>query len=92
MKYIASAQAQQVWVNRGGFTSVNDEVSLDAYPDEVARSQARQLLEAETFRFDMDDAIGGAAQQAIFAGVIQYLQDPTRLDEILAGVEAARGP
>jgi alpha-glucoside transport system substrate-binding protein len=91
MKYMASAQAQQVWVNRGGFTSVNGEVSLDAYPDEVARSQARQLLEAETFRFDMDDAIGGAAQQAIFAGVIQYLQDPTKLDEILAGVEAARG-
>jgi alpha-glucoside transport system substrate-binding protein len=91
LNHIVSAQAQQVWVERGGFTSVNDEVSLDAYPDDVARAQAQQLLDADTFRFDMDDAIGGAGQQAIFAGIIQYLQDPGSLDSILAGIESARG-
>lgn len=90
LNYIASAEAQQVWVERGGFTSVNNQVSLDGYPDDVARAQAQQLLEAETFRFDMDDAIGGAGQQAIFAGIIQYLSDPGSLDSILASVEAAR--
>jgi alpha-glucoside transport system substrate-binding protein len=90
LNYIASAEAQQVWVERGGFTSVNDQVSLDAYPNPVARAQAEQLLESDTFRFDMDDAIGGAAQQAIFSGIIQYLQSPDQLTSLLEGIEAAR--
>lgn len=89
MEHIVSAEAQQIWVELGGFTSVNSEVSLDSYPDEVARAQAAQLLEAETFRFDLDDAIGGAGQSAIFAGVTQYLTDPSSLDEILSGIDSA---
>jgi len=92
LSHIASADAQEIWVKRGGFTSVNRDVSIDAYPDVVTRKQAQQLLEAQTFRFDMDDAIGGAAQQAIFAGVVQYLTNPGSLDGILQSVEEARGP
>jgi alpha-glucoside transport system substrate-binding protein len=91
LMHIASAEAQQIWVERGGFTSVNEGVSLDAYPNDVARGQAEQLLEAETFRFDMDDAIGGAGQQAIFQGVIAYLQDPGSLASILQSIDDAIG-
>ncbi|HET6615638.1 MAG TPA: ABC transporter substrate-binding protein [Dehalococcoidia bacterium] len=91
MNHIASAEAQDVWVKRGGFTSVNKQVSIDSYPNEVARKQAQQLLDADTFRFDMDDAIGGAGQQAIFAGVIQYLTNPNSLDGILQSVQTAIG-
>jgi alpha-glucoside transport system substrate-binding protein len=69
---------------------VNSDVGEDAYPDDVARKQAAQLSEAELFRFDLDDSIGGALQQAYFAGVTQYLQDPGRLDEILGSIESAR--
>jgi alpha-glucoside transport system substrate-binding protein len=90
LNYLAGAEAQQVWVERGGFTSLNSEVSMDAYPNEIARKQAQQLLEADTFRFDMDDAIGGAGQQAIFTGILQYLASPDQLDQILEGIEAAR--
>ncbi len=90
LMHIASAEAQQIWVERGGFTSVNQQVSLDAYPDEVARAKAQQLLEAEVFRFDLDDAIGGAVQQAFFQGVTEYLANPGNLDAILANIEAAR--
>lgn len=89
MEHIASAEAQQIWVELGGFTSVHNEVSLDLYPDEVARAQAEQLLDAETFRFDLDDAIGGAGQAAIFSGVTQYLTDPGSLDRILSGIDSA---
>jgi alpha-glucoside transport system substrate-binding protein len=89
MSYIASAEAQELWVTRGGFTSVNTEVSLDAYPDGVARKIAQQLLEASVFRFDMDDAIGGAGQHTIFEGVIQYLEDPQRLDQILQRIQTS---
>jgi alpha-glucoside transport system substrate-binding protein len=77
-------------VGRKGFTSVNSDVSLDSYPDAVARAQAEQLAGAELFRFDLDDAIGGALQLAFFDGVTQYLANPDNLDSILEGIEAAR--
>ena len=32
VKYLATAAAQEIWVKRGGFTSVNKSVSLSAYP------------------------------------------------------------
>ena len=88
---LASAEAQQIWVERGGFTSLNSNVDLSAYPDEIARKAAQQLLEAEVFRFDLDDAIGGATQTAIFTGVTGYLQDPGSLDSILQQIDAAQG-
>ena len=90
LSHLASAEAQQIWVDRGGFTSVNTLVGLDAYPDPVSRAQAVQLTQAELFRFDLDDAIGGALQGAFFTGVTDYLANPSSLDSILAGIEAAR--
>jgi len=90
LEHLASAEAQQIWVGLGGFTSVNTGVSLDAYPDPIARAQAEQLTQAEVFRFDLDDAIGGGLQTAFFTGVTDYLADPDSLDAILEGIEAAR--
>ncbi|MCH7706514.1 MAG: hypothetical protein IIB33_05650 [Chloroflexi bacterium] len=90
LKHLASAEAQKIWVADGGFTSINSDVSLDDYPNDVARAQAEQLTEAELFRFDLDDAIGGDLQLAFFVGVTEYLADPGSLDSILADIEALR--
>jgi hypothetical protein len=56
----------------------------------VAKKQAAQLSDADLFRFDLDDAIGGALQQAYFTGITQYLQNPNQLDQILQAIESAR--
>jgi len=90
LKSLAGADAQQVWVKQGGFTSVNKNVGLDAYPDEASRKQAEQLLKAGVFRLDLDDAIGGAVQQAMFAAVTQYIADPSKLDSLLANLDTTR--
>jgi alpha-glucoside transport system substrate-binding protein len=90
LSYLAGADAQKRWVQAGGFTSVNKNVDLDAYPDAVAKKQARQLLDAESFRLDLDDAIGGATQQAMFAAVTQFISDPSRLDTLLSNLDATR--
>ncbi len=89
MRHLASAAAQQIWVEAGGAISANTEVDLDAYPDAVTSNAAERLTEAETVRFDLDDAIGGATQQAIWAGLLGYLADPGDLDDILAGIQTA---
>ncbi len=92
MSYLAGADAQTIWVKRGGFTSVNKAVDASAYPDDVSKKAAQQLTGAKTFRFDLDDTLGGAIQQAEFKGITQYLANPNMLDQILAGLQAARKP
>ncbi len=75
---------------RGGFISPNTATDLSTYPDAVTRNAAERLTAAETFRFDLDDTIGGAVQQAFWTGVTDYIADPGSLDASLAGIEAAR--
>ena len=63
---------------------------MEAYPDPIAEKSASQLLDAAAFRFDLDDAIGGATQEAIFVGVTQYLANPGNLYSILQNIQATR--
>lgn len=89
MEYLASPEAQQIWVDRGGFTSTNKEVSLEGYPDALAAKVAEQLTGAQIFRFDADDIWGGDLQAAFWEGILDYLANPSDLDSILADIEAA---
>jgi alpha-glucoside transport system substrate-binding protein len=88
VEYLASPEAQQIWVNRGGFTAVNKNVSLDAYPNPLARKAAEQLTGATIFRFDADDNMPSAVQKAFWEGTLAYLQNPGQLDSILTNIEA----
>jgi alpha-glucoside transport system substrate-binding protein len=91
MQYLASAQAQQIWVNLTGFNSVHKDIDFSRYPDPVSERLARSLLDAQAFRFDLDDTIGGGFQQAFWVGATEYLSNPDDLDDILASIEGARG-
>ncbi len=87
MEYFATAAAQQIWVSRGGFTSTNNQVSLDNYPNPLARKVAEQLTTAQSFRFDADDIWGGELQAAFWKGILDYLGDPSSLDSVLDDIE-----
>ncbi len=91
MSWLESASAQEIWVKLGGFHSVNKKVDPSAYPNSVEKAVAQQLVNADPFRFSLDDAIGGAMETTMFAGVVSYLADPGSLNSILAGIEAQRG-
>ncbi len=88
MQYLTSGAAQQIWVGRGGFTSTNSQVNLNNYPDPLAAQVAEQLTSAQIFRFDADDIWGGELQDAFWKGILDYLEDPSRLDAILQEIEA----
>ena len=88
VQYLSTADAQTIWVKRGGFTSVNSKVSLDAYPDVLTRAAAQQLTGATLFRFGAGDSIPSAVQAAWWSGVLAYLQNPSQLDSILANIES----
>ena len=88
MQYLYTRAAQQIWVERGGYTSTNNQVSLNNYPDPLAAKVAEQLTSARIFRFDADDIWGGELQDVFWKGILDYLEDPTSLDSILQEIEA----
>lgn len=90
IEYLLTADAQQIWVERGGFISANRDVSLEAYPDEVGRRSAEILQNAETFRFDGSDAMPAAVADAFNSAMVSFAQNQGDLDSILERVDRAR--
>jgi alpha-glucoside transport system substrate-binding protein len=87
VSYLATPAAQDIWVKRGGFTSVNNQISISDYPNELAGKSAQQLLNAGLFRYGAGDIMPSAMQTAWWQGMLQYLQNPNQLDSILANLE-----
>lgn len=85
--YLTTPEAQAIWVKRGGALSPNRKVSLDQYPDPLSRRGAEILTSAEVVRFDASDLMPEAVNSAFWKGTLDYVQNPQRLDEILAGIE-----
>ena len=90
LRYLTTAQAQQIWVKRGGAVSANRQVSLDAYPNPLLRQAARLVVAANPPEFDLVDGPTGAQQTAFFKGVLRYIAEADQLDAILADLEKIR--
>jgi alpha-glucoside transport system substrate-binding protein len=88
MTYLAGAKAQEAWVKLGGFTAVNRSVSLDAYPDPVARAAAQGLTEATISRFGAGDMMPAAMQQAWWKAMLDFVKHPNQVDTILNSLES----
>jgi alpha-glucoside transport system substrate-binding protein len=86
MRYLVTAEAQQIWVDRGGSLSGN--LGVTRYPDRVSERAARILREATVFRFDASDSMGPAMSAAFRDAVLDFTKDQTRLVEILAHLDA----
>ena len=89
LRFLSSAEAQQNLVSRGYFISTNSNVDLLAYPDEIDRKVAEQLTTASVVRFDLDDMLSTQLQGAIWKALLDYVQEPSELDNILEELEAA---
>jgi len=88
MQFLATAEAQEIWVKRGGKTSVNKAVPLSVYPDDVARNSAMQLTQATFFSLSQDDLMPTAMETAFWKASLDFIGDPTKLDSILSSLES----
>jgi hypothetical protein len=93
VEYLATPEAAEIWVKRGGFSSPNTGVPADAYPDAILRETATALAQAETFRFDLSDlqpsAFGGTVGQGLFKLFQDFLANPEDIDGIAKQMEDA---
>ena len=89
MEYIASAQAQEIWVGELGKLAPNQKVDPMVYPDDITRKAAKFLGEASVFRFDGSDLMPAAVGSGAFwTGILDYISGYP-LPEVLAQIEAA---
>lgn len=91
LRYLATAEAAEIWAPRGGFTSPNQDVDPAAYPSDIVRGSAEALQGAEVFRFDLSDlqpsAFGSTAGQGMFGLLQDFVRNPDNLDSILRQLE-----
>lgn len=88
MRYLVTAEAQSIWVGIGGAISGN--TTVDNYPDEVSRRSAEALANAEVFRFDASDLMPDAMNNAFWSAMLDYTQNPDRLDRILDQLDSVQ--
>ncbi len=86
MAYLVTADAQRIWVERGGALSAN--TSVTEYPDEIAKRSADMLAEAGVFRFDASDLMPVAMNDAFWKGILDYVKTPGDLDAILSNLDS----
>lgn len=88
MAYLVTADAQKIWVERGGALSANKNVT--DYPDEIAKRSAELLANAGVFRFDASDLMPTAMNDAFWKAILDYVKDPSQLDSILSNLDSVQ--
>jgi alpha-glucoside transport system substrate-binding protein len=87
IQYLLTPAAQEIWVKRGGFISMNKGVPTSSYPDEASKRSAEILTAAKNAKFDAGDLMPNAMNKAFFKSIVDYVQNPGNLDTILTGLD-----
>ncbi len=93
IEYMTTPESAEIWAGRGGFSSPNKNLDPEVYPDEILRTTAEALGEAEIFRFDLSDlqpaAFGATAGQGMWKLFQDFLKTPDDVDGIASQLEEA---
>jgi len=94
IRFLATPEAAEAWAREGGFTSPNQSLDLDVYPDDTTRRSAEALTQAEVFRFDLSDlqpaAFGGTPGQGMWKILQDFLANTGDVEGTARQLEAAR--
>lgn len=88
MKYLVTAQAQDIWVKIGGALSANKNAT--SYPDDISKRSAELLTNAKIFVFDASDLMPKAMNDAFWTAMLTVTKDPSSLDSTLASLDKAQ--
>jgi len=87
IKYLTTAQAQDIWVKRGGKLAVNKQVSLDDYPDPLSKLSAQILVNTQIAKYDATDNMPTDMRNAAWKGLLKFISNQNDLDSILASLD-----
>jgi alpha-glucoside transport system substrate-binding protein len=90
MSFLASDDVQRIWAdNISGAFSVNRNVHLNQYHDPVSKHIA-QILATEPLCLDAADVMPAPVRTAFYRAVLEYLNNPERLTDLLDELEKVR--
>jgi alpha-glucoside transport system substrate-binding protein len=93
VKYLASANAAEVWAKQGGFGTGNKNVPASIYPDAITRATEAPIGTAKSVVFDMSDeqppSFGATAGQGEWGLFQDFLKSPSDVQGTASKLEAA---
>ena len=91
LAYLATPEAAEVWASRGGFTSANQNLSTDVYPDEITQRSGEAVATADAIRFDLSDLqppeFGGTTGRGLWLRFQDFLGAPDDPEAIAEALE-----
>jgi alpha-glucoside transport system substrate-binding protein len=90
IKYLTTADAQAIWVKRGGKISPNSQVPLTDYPDALSKSTASILVSTKIGKYDAGDLMPNDMKQAYWSAVLKFAQNQGQLNSILANLDSVQ--
>jgi alpha-glucoside transport system substrate-binding protein len=86
MKYLVTADAQDIWVKAGGALSANKNAT--SYPDDFSKNAGAAVANAEQFVFDASDLMPSAMNAAFWSHMVSLTSGSETVDEALAALQA----
>jgi alpha-glucoside transport system substrate-binding protein len=88
MRYLVTAQAQDIWVKIGGALSANKNAT--SYPDDISKRSAEILANAKVFAFDASDLMPTAMNDAFWRGMVALTNGSKSVDQVLGELDTAQ--
>jgi len=85
-EFLISEEAQRLQTAQGGHIATNINVPLTSYP--AADKMVIEFIKDYAIAPDVDDTIGGEFQSTLFDQLKLLWVDPTKLNEVLAAIQA----
>jgi alpha-glucoside transport system substrate-binding protein len=93
IEYLATPEAAEIWAQRGGFASPNQNLDTSVYPDELTQRTAGPIAEAEVIRWDLSDLVppefGATTGQGLWKLFQDFVANPDDVDGIAEQMEQA---
>ncbi|HSS92868.1 MAG TPA: ABC transporter substrate-binding protein [Candidatus Dormibacteraeota bacterium] len=90
MQYLTTADAQTIWVKRGGKLAVNKQVSLDSYPDALSKESAQIIVTTTIGKYDATDQMPADMKAAAWADLVKFIQNQGQLNSLLAHLDSVQ--
>jgi len=87
LNYLLTANAQAIWVKRGGKISPNKDVPLSDYPDQLSKDTATALVSTKVAKYDAGDLMPTDMKNAYWSAILDFIKDQSKLDSILANLD-----
>ena len=87
LQYLTTADAQVIWVKKGGKLSPNKQTPLDAYPDQLSKESAQILVNTKIGRYDATDQMPTDMRDAAWHAVLKFIANQNGLNGYLADLD-----